>query len=143
MKKALLFVLALSLSSPATLRGQTGELLLFGGRNHETFLGCLNCSRFDSGSVCSRFGDYGSRFSDTSIWSRFGTYGSRFSNDSPWGQFASNPPVVVDREGNSYGYLTLSRTHSQRTRIRGLVDLLDYFRQGVDLSEVRDLFCEG
>ena len=143
MKRTLLFVLALSLSSPATLRGQTGELLLFGGLNHETFLGCLNCSRFDSGAVCSRFGDYGSRFSATSIWSQFGTYGSRFSNDSPWGQFASNPPVVVDREGNSYGYLTLSRTHSQRTRIRSLVDLLDYFRQGVDLSEVRDLFCEG
>ena len=143
MHKALLLALAFSLSSPATLRGQDGELLLFGGRNHETFLGCINCSRFDSSSICNRFGDYGSRFSDTSIWSRFGTYGSRFSDDAPWGRFASNPPVVVDREGNFYGYLTVSRTHSQRTRIRSLVNMLDHFGQDIDLSVVRDLFCGG
>jgi hypothetical protein len=42
---------------------QTPALLLFGDPDHKTFLGCLNCSKFDSGSVCNQFGDNGSQFS--------------------------------------------------------------------------------
>ena len=47
---------------------QTPALLLFGDADHKTFLGCLNCSQFDSGSVCNQFGQNGSEFSSYSIW---------------------------------------------------------------------------
>jgi len=90
---------------------QTPELLLFGGRNHRVFLGCLNCGGLNSDSVCNRFGDYGSRFSDKSIWNRFSDHGSRFSDYSPWNRFASDPPVIVDADGAFYGYLTSNRFH--------------------------------
>jgi len=63
-------LVALVLSTTAA-QAQTPELLLFGGDNHKTFLGCLNCDRFDSRSVCNGFGDHGSHFSSESIWNRF------------------------------------------------------------------------
>lgn len=122
---------------------QTPELLLFGGKNRNTFLGCLNCSRFDTGSVCNQFGDQGSRFNSESIWNRFGEYGSQFSAYSPWNRFASDPPVIVDREGNFYGYFTSNRTHKQRTTIGFFLVFLDNADEvNDDLQRARDLFCD-
>lgn len=37
----------------------TKALLLFGGENHKTFLGCLNCSEYDSESVFNQYGSFG------------------------------------------------------------------------------------
>jgi hypothetical protein len=126
----------------ATAQAQTPELLLFGGRDHKTFLGCLNCSRFDLSSVCNRFGDHGSRFSLTSIWNRFGDYGSRLSSYSPWNRFASDPPVIVDSVGNFYGYFTSNRFYSGRTTIRFFLVFLDNVDEVYeDLERARDLFC--
>ena len=45
-------------------------LLLFGGKNHDEFIGCLNCGKYDDGSVCNKYGDYGSKYSDKSIWNK-------------------------------------------------------------------------
>jgi hypothetical protein len=120
---------------------QTPELLLLGGDDHKTFLGCLNCGRFDPRSVCNRFGEYGSPFSSQSIWNRFGEYGSRFSPYSPWNRFASNPPVIVDRRGNFYGYFTSNRYHPRRTRIALLLILLDTDETTEDVERARDLLC--
>ena len=110
------------------------DLLLFSSSN--TFHGCLDCSRFDSDSVCSRFGNYGSRFSSDSIWSRFGT-GNRFNSESPWSRFGTGLKIV-DRQGNLYGHLSISlggsTVHSRL--LRRLHDDLDG-----DLSEIRDAFC--
>ena|SRR5208282_1792661 len=78
-------------------------LKLFGGVDHDVYLGCLNSGKFDSNSVWNQLGTYGSKFSPNSIWNQFGTYGSKFSNDSPWNEFASDPPVIVDSSGNFYG----------------------------------------
>jgi hypothetical protein len=136
---ALLVVLALAGTG---VHAQTPELLLFGGDDHKTFLGCLNCGRFDPGSVCNRFGDHGSRFSSESIWNRFGNYGSRFSSYSPWNRFASDPPVIVDRQGNFYGYFTSNRYHPKRTEIKFFLVFLDNVDQvNEDLERARDLFC--
>lgn len=85
------------------------ELLLFGGLNHDVFLGCLNCNEFDAGSVLNRFGRHGSEFLSESIFNSFGEYGSLYSNYSACNQDASEPPIIVDRQGNAYGRLTLNR----------------------------------
>ena len=118
------------------------ELLLFGGRNHDVFIGCLTCSKYDAGSVCNRYGDHGSKYSDESIWNRYGTYGSKYNDESPWNKYSSNPPAIVDRNGGFYGYFTANRYTSQRTQISALLALtnnVDLVTE--DLEKARDLFC--
>ncbi|MCA6574577.1 MAG: hypothetical protein IM537_04570 [Pseudanabaena sp. M57BS1SP1A06MG] len=94
-------------------------LLIYGSLENGTrgivFLGCINCNKFDDNSLSNRFGDFGSRFSETSIYNRFGNWGSKFSDVSACNPRATNPPVIVDKEGNFQGYLTLNR------RINGIV----------------------
>ena len=119
-------------------------LLLFGGQDQKVFLGCLNCNEFDRSSVCNEFGSYGSQFSRLSIWNSFGSYGSPFSPYSPWNGLAANPPVIVDKDGNSYGYFTANPSELGRTRIPALVVFLDWMgsKTRTDLSEARDFFCK-
>lgn len=74
------------------------QLYIYGGSNHDEFLGCLNSNGYDSNS----------------IWNEYGTYGSEYSSYSPWNEYATEPPVVVDKEGNFYGYLTVNEYKSQR-----------------------------
>lgn len=137
-------VLLLCVGSIAAVSRKTPALLLFGRQDHKTFIGCLNCASTDAHSICNRFSDYGSPFSDTSIWNQFGDSGSRFSDYSPWNRFASYPPVIVDAEGNSYGYFTANRSHEDRTTIVGLVRFLDNVDSVVaDLQGARDAFCGG
>jgi hypothetical protein len=117
-------------------------LLLFGRQDHKTFLGCLNCNKFSDESVCNKFADTGSRFSDTSIWNRFNDFGSHFSDFSPWNKFASYPPIIVDSDGNSYGYFTASRYHGDRTKIAAFLRFLDNVDWvNEDLNRARDSFC--
>jgi hypothetical protein len=127
-----------------TLAAQSSPaLLLFGGPNNKVFLGCLNCGRLDSGSVCNRLGEHGSRLSNESIWNRLGHYGSRLSMYSPWNRLASNPPIIVDANGNSYGYFTSNRLHPSRTTIRFFRAFLDNSDQvNEDLENARELFCK-
>ena len=110
----ILGLLFLGLSGPAI--GQQPAYLLFGGQNHDVFLGCLNCNRFDQASLCNGFGRFGNPFSGESIWNRYTRFGNPFSADSPWNGFAAEPPVVVDRQGRFYGYFTANQFHVQRVR---------------------------
>ncbi len=89
------------------------ELLVFGGRNNDVFLGCLNCSKFDSDSVFNRYGAHGSRYGARSLLNSYSSYGSRFSAYSACNPYASEPPIVVDAQGNSYGHLTLNQFNRQ------------------------------
>ena len=91
--------------SPAT---STTALLLFGGDDHGVFLGCLNCSQYETDSVQNAYGTYGSKYSGESILNHFSEYGSQFSSDGACNKFASDPPVIVDKMGNYYGRLTLN-----------------------------------
>lgn len=100
-------------------------LLLFGGEDHKTFLGCLNCGPVDNASVCNVVGDYGSIVSDKSIWNIVGDYGSIVSDKSPWNIVASHPPAIVDKDGNFYGYFTANLAQSGRTQIRALLAVLE------------------
>lgn len=84
------------------------QLFVYGGLQHDVFLGCLNCSHQDSNSVLNAQGIYGSTYSATSILSRNSEYGSRLSGLSPCNTATATPPVLVDQQGNSYGYLTVN-----------------------------------
>ena len=86
---------------------QAQMLLIYGGSDHDVFLGKLNADSYDS----------------ESIWNEYGTYGSKYSSKSIWNEYASTPPVVVDSRGNFYGYLTANEFISQRYSSR-LVDFI-------------------
>jgi len=101
------------------------KLMLFGGENNNVYLGCLNCSEYSVESLFNDYGSYGSEYSSTSIWNQYGTYGSRYSQYSPWNTYALNPPVVVDENGNFYGYFTVNKYHAQRTTIPSLLKILN------------------
>lgn len=126
---------------PSQSRAQEAELLLHDGETGRTFAGCLNCSRFNSESVCNRYGDFGSRFSDTSIWSRFGQFGGRFETNSPWSRYGEGLRVT-DSEGNYYGRFSRSSLEQSRLPIvQSLLEAWELFDG--DRMEIRDWFCSS
>jgi len=135
--RAIAAILLVLVVSPVAAAQQV-QLLLFGGRDHEVFLGCLNCSKYDQSSVWNAYGPQGSKYSAESIWNKYGTYGSKYSAESPWNKYSASAPVVVDREGNFYGYFSANKYHPKRTTIEFLVTLLDNYEWIVEhLDEVR------
>ncbi|WP_420971602.1 hypothetical protein [Bradyrhizobium sp. B120] len=132
-------VLAVAVATNAS--AQTPALLLFGGKDHKVFLGCFNCNRYDSGSICNKYGDVGSKYSADSIWNAYGNFGSKYSGDSPWNKYSSSAPIIVDRSGNSYGYFSANAYLSNRTQIDALARLADFVAEKDDLDKARDLFC--
>ena len=94
-----------------SLQAQT--LLIYGGSDHDVFLGKLNADCYDS----------------ESIWNEYGTYGSEYSSYSPWNEYASTPPVVVDSRGNFYGYLTANEFISQRYSSRLVNFICRHYKQ--------------
>ena len=73
-------------------------LHIYGGQDHDIYLGCLNCSDYNSNS----------------IWNDYGKYGNEYSQTSPFNSYASYPPVIVDIDGNFYGYFTINENHPNR-----------------------------
>ena len=121
------FAAGLASASPGALAAApatTLELLLFGGRGHDVFLGCLTCSEYDSGSVRNVYGSYGSKYSSTSVANPYSQYGGKYSDEGACNPYATTPPVVVDRAGNYYGELTMNRYSVKRTRITSLLQWL-------------------
>lgn len=84
------------------------KLMLFGGLNHQTYLGCLNCSEYATDSIFNSYGSKGSAYSGETIWNAFGQFGSAYSTYGACNPYASDPPVIVDSDGNYYGRLTLN-----------------------------------
>jgi hypothetical protein len=137
----LVLVLLGALHCAAVANAQAAKaLLLFGGEGHKTFLGCLNCVSTSSGSVCNQFSDFGNKFNSDSIWNQFGDFGNQFSSDSPWNQFSSDGPVIVDKDGHSYGYFTINEFHDQ-TRIPWLLKILHFYKQTGNLDNTREMMC--
>lgn len=119
--RALLAVLLVALASAGAqpaLGLVRSKLMIFGGPDHDTYLGCLSCSQYDTDSVHNRYGNYGSRYASESIFNRYGDFGSRYSDYSACNPYASEPPVIVDEDGGFYGRLTLNRYHPQATTER-------------------------
>ena len=119
----------------------TKELMLFGGENNSTFLGCLNCADTSATSICNTNGEFGSGESLASIWNSLGDFGSDESDHSPWGDASANPPVVVGRNNEPYGYFTRNSAHRNRTRIPWLVIALDYYAKTKNLEKTRMEMC--
>jgi hypothetical protein len=112
------FLMAIAVTSrdlsAQIVEGPSGKkLMVFGGREHDVYLGCLSCSEFSGDSMLNEFSTYGSRFSSTSIFNHFSMYGSAYSTMSACSPYASDPPVIVDNDGGFYGRLTVNRTHRQ------------------------------
>lgn len=102
------------------------KIMLFGGKSHDVYLGCLNCSDVTSDSVHNDIGQYGSDISPKSIFNNIGRYGSDISSESPCNDIASDPPVVVDQSGRFYGYLTLNDTHPHAISDASILTWLKY-----------------
>lgn len=119
------------------------DLLVFGDSNHDVFLGCLNCNKFSTESVCNEFGA-GNQFRTESIFNGFSKYGSPFSSLSPWNEFSSSNdvPVLVDRQGNFYGYFTINKFRSDSVNFSG--DLADMYEIADGKMEiVQKLLCNA
>jgi hypothetical protein len=93
--------------------GASTKVMIFGGRDHKTYLGCLNCSEYASDSVFNAIGPHGSRIGKESIWNSIQPFGSELSPYSACNPLASDPPVIVDANGEYLGRLTLNLQHPQ------------------------------
>ena len=98
--------------SPAPTPATRGDLLVYGGEDHEVFLGCLSCPEEDELSIWNEYGAFGSRYSSTSVLNPASEFGSRVSARSACNALALDPPLVVDRRGHVYGRLTLNPAQS-------------------------------
>lgn len=106
--------------------GQIPKLMLFGGRDHKVFLGCLNCGSSERESIWNKDGPHGPGFvASESIWKRFSDYGSEYGAFSPWASVAREPPVIVDQAGRYYGHFTVSTFDAERTHHSGARFILD------------------
>lgn len=97
-----------------TSKAYSQTLHMYGGKNHDVYLGCLNCDKYNSNSIWNAYGTYGSKYNSNSIWNAYGTYGSKYNSYSPWNAYSSDPPVVVDKDGNFYGYFTVNTIQNNR-----------------------------
>ena len=117
--------------------GQT--LMIFGGDDHDVYLGKLNASEYDSESIWNEYGSYGNSYSSTSIWNEYSSYGSDYSSYSPFNEYATYPPVIVDAQGNFYGYFTVNEYKSKRAEFNLVLIIYKYYKQiREDVSEWYD-----
>jgi hypothetical protein len=138
---ACVLIAASFLFGAAKAQTRTKALLLFGGRDHKTFLGCVNCAKTSPLSLCNEYGKFGSSYQVDSIWNEYGRFGSEFQVSSPWNEFTTEAPIVVDENGVSYGYFTLNEFHRDRTREAWLLRVLTYYKETKDVSKTRDFMC--
>jgi hypothetical protein len=107
-----------------------GTLNIYGGKNHDQFLGCMNCDNEKPNSIWSPFTNYGSTHNAKSIWNERGLYGSVKSNYSPYNPKAKYPPRVVDGDGKLLGYLTVNKNNPRRLE-GSIADLICFSRDTV------------
>lgn len=140
LQTSILTILIALISATANAR----ELLIFGGGNHDEFLGCFNCDEYSTDSICNEFGKYGSEFSNNSIFNEFSAHGNTFSLSSPWNEFSTtdNVPVLVDRSGNFYGYFTINTIRSDAVSFAPNLAQA-YELTGGDLLAVRAILCNS
>lgn len=108
---------------------QAQTLLLFGGRNQNVFLGELNTSKYSTNSVWNEYGIYGSKYNTNSIWNNFGIYGGLYSSTSPFNMYAIDPPVVLDEDGNFYGYFTVNLYKAKRAEFELALIMYEYHEE--------------
>ena len=118
------------------------ELLIFGGYNHDVYLGCLTCSEYNSDSICNGYGTYGNEYSGEGMFNEFAGFGNEYSSMSPWNEYSSSDevPVLVDRDGGFYGYFTINEYRYNAVNFAG--EMNSWFDQyNGDIEKVRDRLC--
>lgn len=85
------------------------DLFLVSNDNNNKYLGKLSSNKYDQESIFNKYGKYGSEYSSESVWNNYGTYGSKYSNYSAFNPYTNKPPLIVDIDGNVYGYLTVNK----------------------------------
>src|SRR4051812_18120947 len=93
------------------------KLLIFGGANHEVYLGCL-CEGDNPESVFNLEGEYGSGRSPTSLRNKRAPYGSSYEDTSACFNRAKHPPSVVASDGKALGLLTTNASLKKRIATR-------------------------
>lgn len=122
-----------------TLLINAQSIFIYGGKNNDVFLGCLNCSKYDKNSIWNAYSNYGSKYSSKSIWNKYGSYGGSYSSYSPFNEYTSDSPVLVDKNGNFYGYFTANKYKNQRTTNKLALLITKYWEKiGDDVSEAYD-----
>lgn len=114
---------AVMLMSPSGSAAQ-GKIMIFGGSEHDTYLGCLSCSEYSSESVFNEFSQFGSSYSTNSIYNSLSRFGSRLSTYSACSRTASDPPVIVNQDGDYYGRLTINNSHPDQISSREILSWL-------------------
>jgi hypothetical protein len=112
--RALLLVSGLLLAGSSSA-AKAEKQMIFGGEGHRDYLGCLNFSEFDPDSIWNKFGEYGNPFGNN-LFNQFSPYRNPFSQYSMCNRYATDPPVVVDGDGNFYGRLTLNKARGDRIK---------------------------
>ncbi len=110
--KRTIIILIISLFFAGLSYSQT--LHIFGGKEQNIYLGCLNCSYLEKESIWNEQGNYGNILFSKSIWNNKGIYGSAKSNYSPWNRNAKFPPALKDDNGEFYGLLTTNEVNGYR-----------------------------
>ena len=119
------------------------DLLLYGGSGQNEFLGCLVCNEFSAESVCNGFSRYGNEFG-SNMWNEFSSpYGNEYSSSSPWNEYSSSNsvPVLLDRQGNFYGYFTINQYRSDAVEFAGQLNEI-FRRHDGDVEKVRETLCD-
>jgi hypothetical protein len=106
MKLIVISLLFLTLAFCSYSQSFATKLYLYGGKDSEVYLGCINCELTDTNSIWKVDGRYGNQFSGLSIWSDRDPYGGFTIGYSPFDPTAKFPPMIKDKNGKSYGYLT-------------------------------------
>jgi len=87
----------------AAIYGQDGE-----------YLGDIT-GQYNTNSIFSSYGTYGSSYSSTSIWNTYGNYGSSYGSYSAFSSYTTTPPKIYEKRQSllvRVGYLT---TNSNKT----------------------------
>lgn len=132
----ILFI-ALAISTPLS-----AEMLLFGGIGHKEFLGCFDCGKYASGSICNKYGQHGSKYSSESIWNKYGNFGSKYNSSSPWNKYSSSSdiPVLVDRGGGFHGYFSINSYRDDAVKFSRTLKQI-YEENDEDLDVVQEKLC--
>ena len=76
------------------------------------------------------------------MFNEFVGFGNEFSSKSPWNKFSSSNevPVLVDRQGNFYGYFTINEYRSDSVDFAG--EMCKWFKgHNGDIMQVRKELC--
>ncbi len=127
MKKIILIFLIL-INIIFSAHARSLELLMLVATDGQ-FLGTFE-DKYAPKSIFNTYGLYGSPYSATSIFNNYGNYGSDYSTLSPFNAYSSDGPLIVDREGNKYGRLSINRYATDVTE--------ETFELAIRLKAIRD-----